>query len=152
MDEVFAGSCETVKKALSFISRQKRWPMFDREPIENWTKGRVTLLGDAGHAMLQYLAQGGCQAIEDAEYLTEMLNKYGDDYETAFEEYQKVRIPRSSFVQRSARKWGDIIHAEDPTIILLRDTIFANRTDTDYKFVDQFHGYNLKKKKLKLNS
>ncbi len=94
MEQRFAGTCPKVQHALTFINRQIRWPMFDRLPIENWVKGNVALLGDAAHPMLQYLAQGGCQALEDASYLADMLLEYGDDYNKAFTEYQKVRIPR----------------------------------------------------------
>lgn len=147
MDEVFKGACDKVQTAISYISRQRRWPMFDRAPIDKWTEGKVTLTGDAAHAMLQYLAQGACQAFEDAGYLGDMVAKYGDDLETAFKEYEKERIPRTAYVQTSARKWGEIIHAEDPVMILLRNTILENRTSQDFKFVDQYHGYNKSKVK-----
>lgn len=89
MDAVFAGSCELVQNAISFISRQKRWPMFDRLPIENWTQGHITLTGDAAHPMLQYLAQGACQALEDAAYMSDMLSEHGEDIPAAFAAFQK---------------------------------------------------------------
>ncbi len=79
MDRVFEGTCSLVQTALSFIQRQKRWPMYDREPLENWTKGRITLTGDAAHPMLQYLAQGACQAFEDAAYLADMVEQHDED-------------------------------------------------------------------------
>ncbi|MGE7764113.1 FAD-dependent monooxygenase [Peribacillus sp. NPDC096540] len=142
MDRVFAGTCELVQNAIAFIQRQRRWPMYDRLPINNWTKGRVTLTGDAAHPMLQYLAQGACQALEDASYLTDMLQKHGDNVEQAFLEYQEERIPRTAKVQTSARMWGEIIHNTTDAGILLRDTILLNRSDKDFSFVDDFHGYN----------
>jgi 3-hydroxybenzoate 6-monooxygenase len=142
MDQVFAGTCAPVQTAISYIQRQRRWPMYDRNPIDNWTKGRVTLMGDAAHPMLQYLAQGACQALEDASYLTDMLHKHGENIELAFLEYQQERIPRTADVQRSARMWGEIIHNTTPKGILLRDTIMKGRTDQEFKFVDRFHGYN----------
>jgi salicylate hydroxylase len=141
MDEVFSGTCDKVQTAISYISRQRRWPMYDRNPIENWTKGNITLMGDAAHPMLQYLAQGACQAFEDAGYIANMVEKYDDDLETAFKEYQKERQPRTAYVQTSARNWGEIIHATDPITILLRDKILENRTSQDFKYVDQYHGY-----------
>ncbi len=142
MDRVFAGTCELVQNAISFIQRQRRWPMYDRLPIDNWTKGRITLMGDAAHPMLQYLAQGACQALEDAAYLSDMLHKHGNDIGQAFLEYQEERIPRTANVQTSARMWGEIIHNTTDAGILLRDTILAGRTDKDFQFVDEFHGYN----------
>lgn len=149
MDRVFEGTCQPVQTAIGFIQRQKRWPMYDREPIKNWTKGRVTLSGDAAHPMLQYLAQGACQALEDASYLADMIEKHGDQIETAFQEYQEERIPRTTEVQNNARVWGEIIHAEKPETILLRNTILSARDPQDYGFVDKFHGY--KKSKVGLN-
>ncbi|GAK12180.1 FAD-dependent monooxygenase [Geomicrobium sp. JCM 19039] len=141
MDKVFDGACEKVKKAISFISRQRRWPMYDREPITNWTKGNVTLLGDSAHAMLQYLAQGACQALEDADCLKDMFEEH-DDVNIAFIEYEKERIPRTTYVQQSARTWGEIIHSTQPESILLRDTIMKKRAATDFEFIDQYHGHH----------
>jgi 3-hydroxybenzoate 6-monooxygenase len=142
MDQVFAGTCAAVQTGISYIQRQRRWPMYDRNPIDNWTKGRIALMGDAAHPMLQYLAQGACVALEDASYLSDMLQKHGENIEQAFLEYQEERIPRSADVQTSARVWGEIIHNTTPEAILLRNTIMKNRTDKDFQFVDRFHGYN----------
>ena len=58
-----------VAKALEFINKDFKSPMYDRNPIGNWTDGNITLLGDAAHPMLQYLAQGGIQALEDSARL-----------------------------------------------------------------------------------
>ena len=66
MAQRFEDAHPQVQNALQFINRQFRWPMFDRLPIDNWSEGRITLLGDAAHPMLQYLAQGGVQALEDS--------------------------------------------------------------------------------------
>ncbi|ASV67344.1 FAD-dependent monooxygenase [Cytobacillus sp. FSL W7-1323] len=142
MDAVFAGSCELVQNAISFISRQKRWPMFDRLPIENWTQGHITLTGDAAHPMLQYLAQGACQALEDAAYMSDMLSAHGEDIPAAFTAFQKERQPRTAYVQGSARTWGEIIHNTTNEGILLRNIILGKRQSNDFEFVDQFHGYN----------
>ncbi|USG64333.1 FAD-dependent monooxygenase [Brevibacillus ruminantium] len=136
LDEHFGSCCAPVRHAVTYIQRQRRWPMYDREPIANWTSGRVALLGDAAHPMLQYLAQGGCQALEDAACLGEMLEAHGEDVETAFTAYQKDRIPRATKVQRNARVWGEIIHAEDPITILLRNTIMEQLNPRDLSYVD----------------
>lgn len=136
IDEHFGKCCAPVQHAVTFISRQRRWPMYDREPIGNWSIGRVALLGDAAHPMLQYMAQGGCQALEDAACLSDFLHEYGDDYETALKHYQQERIPRTARVQRNARLWGEILHAEDPIAIFLRNNIMEQRDAKDTSHVD----------------
>jgi 2-polyprenyl-6-methoxyphenol hydroxylase-like FAD-dependent oxidoreductase len=71
----------------------------------------VTLLGDAAHPMLQYLAQGAGQAIEDAVVLGEAMRHTGGDFAQAFQLYQQARYLRTGRVQLTARFYGDIYHA-----------------------------------------
>jgi 2-polyprenyl-6-methoxyphenol hydroxylase-like FAD-dependent oxidoreductase len=66
LDAHFAAGCEPVRDATTKFRRDRRWPMYDRLPIGRWSRERITLLGDAAHPMLQYLAQGAAQALEDA--------------------------------------------------------------------------------------
>lgn len=139
MTRRFENSHPQVQNALSFINRQFRWPMFDRNPINNWSEGNITLLGDAAHPMLQYLAQGGVQALEDSLVLAKEI-KENDSYEEAFKKYQAVRIPRSAMVQTTARTWGEIIHAEDPISILLRNNIMKQHTPKSFDRVDFLYG------------
>ncbi|MBW8723358.1 MAG: FAD-dependent monooxygenase, partial [Polaromonas sp.] len=73
LNERFAEACPQVKELLGKIETWKMWVLCDREPVKNWTDRRVTLLGDAAHPMLQYLAQGAGQAIEDAVVMREAL-------------------------------------------------------------------------------
>lgn len=113
--------------------------MYDRNPISNWSEGNITLLGDAAHPMLQYLAQGGVQALEDSLEIAKQL-KENDTYEEAFKKYQATRIPRSAMVQTTARKWGEIIHAEDPIMIALRNDIMKNHTPKSFERVDFLYG------------
>lgn len=140
MQQRFAGAHPQVERALQFISTQFRWPMFDRLPIENWTDGAITLLGDAAHPMLQYLAQGGAQALEDAFVLGEALSTE-TSYEEAFKKYQAERQPRSAMVQTSARKWGEIIHAEEDITLLLRNAIFDSHEAENYEVADFLYNY-----------
>src|SRR5204862_5197113 len=100
-------------------------------------RGRVTLLGDAAHPMFQYLAQGACQAIEDADCLARQLTKHNGDIDEAFAAYQAERIPRTALVQRVARGWGQVWHAEnDTTTSALRDRVFGRRSADDYPDLD----------------
>ena len=111
LTERFADACPQVKELLRKIDTWKMWALCDREPVKNWTDRRVTLLGDAAHPMLQYLAQGAGQALEDAVVLREALRFTRGDIEQAFQRYQKARYLRTGRVQLTARFYGDIYHA-----------------------------------------
>jgi 3-hydroxybenzoate 6-monooxygenase len=141
LDQAFAACCDPVRAGVSLVGRDRRWVMYDREPLDNWTTGRITLLGDAAHPMVQYLAQGACQAIEDADCLARQLTRYDGDAVKAFASYQAERIPRTALIQRSARIWGQIWHDDGPVIPLLRDRILARRDPDDYTELDWLYQY-----------
>jgi 3-hydroxybenzoate 6-monooxygenase len=111
LNERFAHAVPQVKELLGKIETWKMWVLCDREPVKNWTERRVTLLGDAAHPMLQYLAQGAGQAIEDAVVLGEALRFTDGNVEDAFQKYQQSRYLRTGRVQLTARFYGDIYHA-----------------------------------------
>src|SRR5437870_5535039 len=90
-DEVmsyFTEICDRPRQLLDKPTSWKRWSTADREPVERWGTGRATLLGDAAHPMLQYLAQGACIALEDAVTLREALRACGRELEPAFRLYE----------------------------------------------------------------
>lgn len=134
--QMFGESCSTIKESLKFAESGLVTKLHDIDPLEKWSTNRVTLLGDSAHAMLQYLAQGACQALEDAVCLTEKMRENPSNVAKALDEYQQERIPRTSQVQRGARTWGEIKHAEDPVTRLLRDKIMLNRSADDYQYLD----------------
>jgi 3-hydroxybenzoate 6-monooxygenase len=111
LNERFASAVPQVRELLGKIETWKMWVLCDREPVANWTDRRATLLGDAAHPMLQYLAQGAGQAIEDAVVLGEALHHTHGDVEQAFQHYQRARYLRTGRVQLTARFYGDIYHA-----------------------------------------
>lgn len=111
LTERFAQACPQVRELLGKIETWKMWVLCDREPVKNWTDRRVTLLGDAAHPMLQYLAQGAGQAIEDAVVLREALRFTHGDIPQALQKYQQARYLRTGRVQLTARFYGDIYHA-----------------------------------------
>lgn len=123
--ERFKDAHPTVKELLSKIETWKMWVLCDREPVKNWTDGRVTLLGDAAHPMLQYLAQGAGQAIEDAVVLGAALKHHKGDFAQAFQSYQAKRYLRTGRVQLTARFYGDIYHASGVTREL-RNSMFQS--------------------------
>jgi 3-hydroxybenzoate 6-monooxygenase len=111
LNERFAPACPRVRELLAKIETWKMWVLCDREPVKNWSDRRVTLLGDAAHPMLQYLAQGAGQAIEDAVVLREALRSARGDVPQALQKYQQARYLRTGRVQLTARFYGDIYHA-----------------------------------------
>jgi 3-hydroxybenzoate 6-monooxygenase len=115
LNERFAQAVPQVKELLGKIETWKMWVLCDREPVKNWSDRRVTLLGDAAHPMLQYLAQGAGQAIEDAVVLGEALHHTRDNVAEAFQKYQQARYLRTGRVQLTARFYGDIYHASGVT-------------------------------------
>jgi salicylate hydroxylase len=136
LDDHFGHACEQVQSSVTLFKRERRWPMYDRVPIGNWTRGRITLLGDAAHPMLQYLAQGACQAIEDAATLARYLIKHDGDAGEAFAGYQQERLPRTAQIQRVARAWGEIWHATDTIVPALRNRVFARSSAEHYTDLD----------------
>jgi 2-polyprenyl-6-methoxyphenol hydroxylase-like FAD-dependent oxidoreductase len=112
LEELFARTSPGVRENLRYISRERNWVLHDRDPATNWTDGRVTLLGDAAHPTLQYLAQGAQMAIEDAVVLAEKVAAAGEDYNRAFLAYQRERMNRSARVVLSSRFFGEYIHVD----------------------------------------
>lgn len=96
--------CPLVSEIVSRTEHRYKWALFDRDPLPEWVRGRVALLGDAAHPMMPYLAQGGCMAIEDGYVLAQALAKAPDDPEGALRAYEAARLPRASRVQLMSRK------------------------------------------------
>lgn len=108
----FEGICARARQLIDLPKDWKRWATADREPIAQWNYGRVTLLGDAAHPTLQYLAQGACMAMEDAVTLGEALRVNDNDFGKAFALYQASRVARTARIVLSAREMGRIFHAQ----------------------------------------
>jgi 2-polyprenyl-6-methoxyphenol hydroxylase-like FAD-dependent oxidoreductase len=107
----FRGQRPEVLRLLERIETWRMWVLCDREPVKNWSEGGVTLLGDAAHPMLQYLAQGACMASEDAVCLAEAVAAAPDDLPGAFKAYEQQRYLRTGRVQIMARVYGEFYHA-----------------------------------------
>jgi len=87
-----------------------KWALFERRPLRHWGKGPVTLLGDAAHPMLPFLAQGAAMAIEDAAVLAERLAAAPEDAATALRGYEGMRQARTARAQRAAHRNGSHYH------------------------------------------
>jgi salicylate hydroxylase len=107
----FVDAREEAQTLLAKIESWKMWVLCDREPVKTWSKGRVTLLGDAAHPMLQYLAAGAGMAIEDSVVLADLLEKNDSNIEKSFVDYQDTRYLRTGRVQTMARIYGELYHA-----------------------------------------
>jgi salicylate hydroxylase len=139
----FQGICARARQLIDLPKSWKRWATADRDPIGNWTFGRATLLGDAAHPTLQYLAQGACMAMEDGVTLGEALRACGNDFEQAFALYQRSRVARTARVVLSAREMGRIFHAKDVER-LVRNELWKGRTpERFYDAVEWLYGWNV---------
>ncbi len=111
IDRTYRDTHPSMKALLSMMDLTRRWVISDRDPIRHWSKGRVTLLGDAAHPTLQTLAQGACMAIEDAVCLAELIEQAGGDFSDAFRRYESARYLRTARVQFESRyHWHDFYH------------------------------------------
>ncbi|WP_322070001.1 3-hydroxybenzoate 6-monooxygenase [Paraburkholderia bannensis] len=127
----FEGVHEKPRQMLDRPTSWRRWATADRDPIERWSFGRATLLGDAAHPMTQYIAQGACQALEDAVALGAAFEAADSDFEKAFAIYEKARIPRAARVLYSAREMGRIYHAKGVER-LVRNSLWDGRTQEQF--------------------
>lgn len=90
-----------------------RWGLFDRDPMPAWSRGRATLLGDACHAMLPFMAQGAVMAVEDAYTVTQCLAARPDDVPAALTRYETLRRDRTAQVQQMSRDNIEFFHNAD---------------------------------------
>jgi 2-polyprenyl-6-methoxyphenol hydroxylase-like FAD-dependent oxidoreductase len=112
-DEVMKGFAhihETARQIIDLGLEWRLWVLCDREPVENWVDGRVALLGDAAHPMLQYMAQGACMAMEDAVCLSHMMAAHPGRIDTALASYNARRVLRTTRVQLQSRVLGEHVY------------------------------------------
>ena len=137
----FDGICPRARQMLHLPKTWRRWATADRNPLEKWGDGRVTMLGDAAHGMLQYMAQGACMAIEDAVTLGEAMKHCQGDVVNAFQLYEKSRIPRTARVVLSAREMGRLYHAKGVER-LVRNQLWEGRTpERFYDALEWLYGW-----------
>ena len=106
------------------------WALYDRDPLPAWSHGRVTLLGDAAHPMLPFMAQGAAQSIEDGYVLTRCLQTFAE-VPRALVEYERRRKERTSRLQQQSRDNEHLFHLADPELVRQRnERIRAEPTGT----------------------
>ncbi|WBU64194.1 3-hydroxybenzoate 6-monooxygenase [Paracoccus aerodenitrificans] len=109
----------------------KRWVLCDRDPIQNWIDGRVVLLGDAAHPMMQYFAQGACMAMEDAVALSAMMQTH-EDQDRALAAYQDLRRLRTARVQLQSREIGQHVYHPAGAHAELRNAVMRSKSAEDW--------------------
>lgn len=108
----FTRWCKESKSLLEQGETWRAWSLFSLPPLPQWSDGPVTLLGDAAHPVLPYLAQGAGLAIEDAWCLAQCLAVGQNNPVTAFGTFETMRRARAARLQRFARRMGRIYHAQ----------------------------------------
>ena len=109
----FEGWHENVQTLIKLSPQLMKWALVKGEPIPKWSKGRVTLMGDACHATLPFLAQGAVHSIEDGVVLARALEAYGSEPEKALLRYEQARIERTSAMVRGATANTDRFHSKE---------------------------------------
>ena len=143
VESYFQGICPKARQLIELPKTWKRWATADREPIPQWSFGRVTILGDAAHPTTQYMAQGACMALEDAVTLGEALRVTGKDWTKALDLYQKNRIARTGRIVLSGREMGRLYHAAGVER-LIRNSLWKGRTqERFYDAIEWLYGWNV---------
>jgi 2-polyprenyl-6-methoxyphenol hydroxylase-like FAD-dependent oxidoreductase len=129
----FTQACEQPRRILEQGDDWKLWVLCDRDPVRNWIDGRVTLLGDAAHPMLQYFAQGACMALEDAVCLAHMMEARSGDIDRAFAAYNAQRAARTARVQTGSRLIGDYIYHPAGAMADLRNSVMRSFSQAEWR-------------------
>ena len=127
----FAGWHDGVRRLIGAMDPDAcyKWALFDRPPMPRWGKGRVTLLGDACHATLPFMAQGAAMAIEDGAVLAECLAA-GGDVAAGLQRYEDLRRARSDRIQTGSRRNAELFHMRGEAAAERNRTLGASRSRT----------------------
>ncbi len=128
---LFPDGCETPMRVIRIPKAFRRFVIVHREPVANWSRGPATLLGDAAHPMVQYIAQGAAMALEDAICLADSAHACDGNFARAFQRYQDIRIVRTARVQISSAMMDRLNHAKGVER-LVRNSLFEGRTAEEY--------------------
>jgi 2-polyprenyl-6-methoxyphenol hydroxylase-like FAD-dependent oxidoreductase len=128
--KTYSDAHPVMKTLTDMMDLGRRWIIADRDPIRHWGSGRVTLLGDAAHPVLQSFAQGACMAIEDGVVLAELIGLAGGDLAQAFARYEKERVLRTARLTLESRSLWEFYHAEGIARDVRNDTC-ARWSDDD---------------------
>lgn len=139
----FQDICPKARQLIELPKSWKRWATADREPIDQWSYGRITLLGDAAHPTTQYMAQGACMAMEDAVTLGEALRVNNNDIAAAFDMYQRARVSRTARIVLSSREMGKLYHAKGVQRMVRNDLWRGRTSERFYDAMEWLYGWNV---------
>ncbi len=128
-----------VVEMVSAVSCTERWALFNRPPLGRWTRGRITLLGDAAHAVVPHHGQGANTSVEDAIVLAQQLAS-GPDLDAALAEYERLRRGRTRKIQFASITTADVLHLPDGERADERNARLADPGSWD-RHVDWIHGF-----------
>jgi salicylate hydroxylase len=142
LDRFPAAQWQSPARALLDASEHwQKWALADCAPLARWGQGPGTLLGDAAHPMLPYLAQGAAMAIEDAAVLAECLGRTPDDAPAAMRAYERARLSRTAKTQRAARRNGAVYHMGGAKTFLRMLALIAMGGDRLIRRYDWLYGW-----------
>ncbi|ALG09741.1 3-hydroxybenzoate 6-monooxygenase [Kibdelosporangium phytohabitans] len=136
----FAKLGRTPRRLLELGEDWKSWVLVDREPVDEWTDGRVTLLGDAAHPMLHYAAQGACMSLEDAVVLGDLLDCSAAELAGRFVQYNAVRRGRTARVQRLSRQSIQLWHPAGARASDRNEMLSSMSTTDLHDYIAWMHG------------
>jgi salicylate hydroxylase len=145
VDEVLAryeGWHPTVRNLIGAFSETFIWALHDRAPLPHWSKGRITLLGDACHPMLPMAAQGAAQAIEDGAALAALLEAMPDDVPGALARYETVRKPRATRLQELSAVNRKRFHLPDGPEQQERDALMVTSGDRTFSALNWLYAHD----------
>jgi len=140
---LYAGWHPQVRGLIAGTEQVFKWALFDRPPLETWTRGHVTLLGDAAHPMLPYMAQGASQSIEDAFVLARCLAANRDDPLRAIEVYAARRRERTAAIQTESRDAGRLVQLTDSAELQARNARLRDSREAPIARFDWIWGYDV---------
>lgn len=142
----FAGWHRIVRAIIEATDEPFKWALYDRDPRPGWSRGRVTLLGDAAHSMLPFMSQGAAQSVEDGYLLARCLAASPQDVPAALARYEGLRFERTRRVQLGSRANGEVFHLSSPLARLARDLKFRiasfTRHSDIHRRLDWLFGYD----------
>jgi 2-polyprenyl-6-methoxyphenol hydroxylase-like FAD-dependent oxidoreductase len=142
VESYFQGISPRARQLIDLPKSWRRWATADKDPIATWVFGRATILGDSAHPTTQYMAQGGCMALEDAVTLGEALRVSDNDWDRALPLYQRNRVTRTARIVLSAREMGRLFHVSGVER-LVRNSLWKGRSqERYYDALDWLYGWS----------